>query len=135
MFRPPKNGVSRQASICQEGLRMPLNGNKRKAHPPFPCRHNALNALFIPPTRRNARQLGGESDEPEGRINSASPFADRTKPTKFTYLREPLFFPSALDPFNPDNCITSHCVPASRGPIVGFPWPFDGNATRLHFYR
>jgi len=27
----PKNGVSRQASICQEGLRIPLNGNKRKA--------------------------------------------------------------------------------------------------------
>lgn len=28
-----KNRVSRQAPICQEGLRLPLNGNKRKAHP------------------------------------------------------------------------------------------------------
>jgi len=28
-----KNRVSRQAPICQEGLRISLNGNKRKAHP------------------------------------------------------------------------------------------------------
>lgn len=28
-----KNRVSRQAPICQKGLRIPLNGNKRKAHP------------------------------------------------------------------------------------------------------
>lgn len=68
---------------------MPLNGNKRKAHPPLPFRcHNALNAVFIPPPGK----CPGRREKVEGEgINSSLLSSDRTKPTKFTYLRAGFF--------------------------------------------
>lgn len=85
----------RQASICQEGLRTPSQRQQEaESSPRHPsttaqCRHNAFNALFIPPAEES------EAIRTRG-INSSSPARPiGPKPTKFTYLREPLFFPTS----------------------------------------
>lgn len=72
---------------------MPLNGNKRKAHPPghSGC-HNALNAVFIPAAEK--RGAAGESVEPENKFELSFLPIERSLQNLLTY--EPFSFLSSF---------------------------------------
>lgn len=100
----------RQASICQEGLRTPSQRQQEaESSPRHPsttaqCRHNAFNALFIPPAEESEAIRAHQRNKFE---LSSTP--DRAEAYKI-YLptRAALF---SNQPYSTrDNCITSHCA-------------------------
>lgn len=82
--------------FVKRGFERPLNGNKKRKAPPAtpPPRLNAATMPSMPSLSR-PRKKARRSAHTRG-INSSSPARPiGPKPTKFTYLREPLFFPTS----------------------------------------
>lgn len=132
---PRRMEFPRQASICQEGLRMPLNGNKRKAHPlrgAHSDRHNAFNAFFIPPPSEMRAPARGRKRRVRKKNKFGLSFrrSGRSLQNLLTYASRS--FSSGIGPFSSDNCITFHCAPRPS-PIVGFPRHFHGKRRSFAF--
>lgn len=144
MFRGPRRiEFPRQASICQEGLRMPLNGNKRKAHPlrgrPFRPSQYLQCALYSAAasskTRALARSLARGRKRPASTEENKFQLSfRRSLQNLLTYASRS--FSSGADPFTLDNCITSHCrAPLSPIPLsspLAREMPFAFLPTILH---
>lgn len=96
--------------FVKRGFERPLNGNKKRKAPPatpplrLNARHNAFNALFIPPAEESEAIRAHQRNKFE---LSSTP--DRAEAYKI-YLptRAALF---SNQPYStPDNCIMSHCA-------------------------